>query len=165
MKKDRWSPYLVGIGIGLLSIFCFFFFNKMLGSSTAFVRLAAFLEYLISPEHVADNAYYKSYLDNNAWIDWQIMLVIGIFIGALIASKMTSSKERGIPMNFENSKKSFLIPLVGGFILLFGARLAGGCTSGHAVSGGMQLSLTSWIFMLTLFATAIPTAKLLYRRQ
>ena len=53
---------------------------------------------------------------------------------------------------------------VGGAILIFGARMAGGCTSGHGLSGGMQLSTSGWIFLAAMFASGVPTAMLLYSK-
>ena len=47
---------------------------------------------------------------------------------------------------------------LGGFLLLFGARFAGGCTSGHMMSGMMQSSASGYVFALVVFAVAIPTA-------
>ena len=51
----------------------------------------------------------------------------------------------------------------GGLLLLFGARLAGGCTSGHVISGISQLTVGSFIFGIAIFASGIVTAKMLYR--
>ena len=50
-------------------------------------------------------------------------------------------------------------------ILIFGARMADGCTSGHAISGGLQLALSSWTFILAMFASGIATALLLYGKE
>ncbi len=54
---------------------------------------------------------------------------------------------------------------LGGAVTLFGARLAGGCTSGHGISGGLQLALSSWIFFLALFAGGVVTAYSLYGKD
>jgi hypothetical protein len=52
-----------------------------------------------------------------------------------------------------------------GVLVLFGARLAGGCTSGHMMSGMMQTSLSGYLFAISAFAVAVPAAVLVYRRQ
>ena len=52
---------------------------------------------------------------------------------------------------------------VGGIIILYGARLAGGCTSGHGISGTLQLAVSSWVFFISMFATGIVTAALMFR--
>jgi uncharacterized membrane protein YedE/YeeE len=58
-----------------------------------------------------------------------------------------------------------LAALIGGMVMLLGARLAGGCTSGHGISGALQLALSSWVFALTFFSVGVVTAFLLYGRK
>ncbi|VAY88600.1 hypothetical protein CARN8_3350001 [mine drainage metagenome] len=53
---------------------------------------------------------------------------------------------------------------MGGVLLLFGARMAGGCTSGHIISGGMQLAYSSLLFALVVFLTFLTTGRLFYRQ-
>jgi uncharacterized protein len=50
----------------------------------------------------------------------------------------------------------------GGLLMAFGARMAGGCTSGHGISGTLQLSVGSWIAVICFFAGGVVTAMLLY---
>lgn len=92
LKREHWSPYLAGLFIGLLAVISLFVFNKTIGVSTTFVKLAAFFWYLIDPSHLQNNAYYMEYLNNKAWIDWQFMLVIGIFLGAYLARRLSAKK-------------------------------------------------------------------------
>ena len=61
--------------------------------------------------------------------------------------------------------KRYLAAFAGGFIVLYGARLAGGCTSGHMMSGMMQTALSGYIFAAGAFAAAVPTALWLYRKE
>ncbi len=171
LQKDRWSAYVVGILLAILSICSFFFFHHMLGSSTVFVRIAAALLYQIIPSYVANNAYYASYLTNNYWINWQMALLIGVFIGAYTASRLHKKIiHTDIPSiwkkRFGNNKiKRFVGAFIGGIFIIFGARLAGGCTSGHAITGGMQLAAAGWVFMISVFAVGIPTAFILYTKK
>jgi hypothetical protein len=53
----------------------------------------------------------------------------------------------------------------GGVILMFGARLAGGCTSGHGISGSLQLALSGWAFFASVFLSGILTAFLIFGRE
>jgi uncharacterized protein len=171
LKKDRWSPYVVGIGIALLSILSFFFFVKMIGTSTVFVKLAAALWYLINPSYVQMSEYYQMYLKNSSWVNWYVTLVFGIFIGSYLAGNFWHAspvihvpsiwKDRFGPSKIKRYTGAFL----GGAIILFGARLAGGCTSGHVISGGMQLAVSGWLFMIGLFGIGVPAALLIYRRK
>lgn len=171
LKKERWSPFVVGALLAALSILSYFLTGHMLGSSTSFVRIAGALLHAIMPEYVRTNAYYLSHLSNNYWINWQIALLIGVFIGAYIAARLAGPiTYSDVPplweQRFGSSKtKRYIGAFLGGVIILFGARLAGGCTSGHAVTGGMQLAAAGWVFMIGLFATGVPTAFLLYSNK
>ncbi len=171
LKKERWSPYKVGVCIGVLAIVSLFGIHKTIGTSTTFVKMAGFILSVINPSAFEQNLYYQDYLKNKAWIDWQAMLVFGIFIGAYISRKLSKPNATyKLPSlwekNFGASKrKRYIAAFSGGIIVMFGARLAGGCTSGHAISGGFQLAVSGWLFMLSLFALAIPTALLLYRKK
>jgi len=48
---------------------------------------------------------------------------------------------------------------------MFGARLAQGCTSGHGISGSLQLAVSSWVFVGAFFAVGLATALLLFGRE
>jgi hypothetical protein len=168
LTKDRWSPYFVGFLLALLSLSSFFFLHKMLGTSVTFVRLAAALTSIVSWDHVQANSYYMSYLKDGFWIDWQMAMVIGTFLGSYLAKKRPTSiqvpkiwNDRFGPSPLKRNIGAFL----GGILLLFGARLAGGCTSGHCISGGMQLAVSGWVYMMGLFAAGVPFALLMYRRK
>lgn len=170
-KNERWSPYLVGTGIGMLSWLTFMFMDKALGVSTTFVRMIGSLIATVSPEHISSTPYYAKYLVGKPGFEWQAALVVMIFVGALVASKLSGSRRsESMPEiwkeRFGPSKaKRYLAAFLGGFLVLFGARLAGGCTSGHAISGGMQLALSGWVFMMAMFAFAIAAATILYKNR
>jgi len=166
-KADRWSPYIVGVLLAALSVASFFFFGNMLGSSTTFVRLAGTLLSVFTPGYVHNNHYYASY---GPLLSWQTALILGVFIGSYLAGAFhRKSPDQTVPTvwkkNFgPNKKVRYFGAFCGGVIILLGARIAGGCTSGHAISGGMQLAVSGWVFMISLFAVGVPTALLLYRK-
>lgn len=170
-KIDRWSSFVVGLLIAVLSLFSFYFLSEMLGTSRTFVKIAAALWYLVDPKHVQENTYYRGYLENGVWINWQFALVVGIFIGSYLAGNFfNKSPVVHVPdiwrKRFGNSRaKRYLGAFLGGVIILIGARIAGGCTSGHGIAGGMQLATTGWLFMLGLFGVGVPTALLMYRTK
>lgn len=165
LKMKSWNPYVVGALIGVLSMFTFYTANKPLGVSTAFSRTAGMIEKVFAPEYVARNLYFQK---KTPKIDWQWMLVVGIFIGAFLSAKLSGDYEKTVvpglwQERFGKSKTKRLIwSFLGGAILLFGARLAGGCTSGHGISGTLQLALSGWLFFVVLFISGIITAKLIY---
>ena len=169
MAWPRWSPYAVGAGIGVLSWVTFLAMNKALGVSTTFVRAAGAIEGALAPAHVQSNGYFAKYLVGKPAFEWQFALVMMLAVGALIAAKLAGSKRvEHVPAiwaaRFGPSRwKRYAGAFLGGAIVLFGARLAGGCTSGHALSGGMQLAISGWVFLGTMFASGVLAAMLIYR--
>src|SRR5512136_1907960 len=88
LTMDQWSPYAVGIGIGLLSCVAFVLSDKPIGCSTAFSRTSGMIERFFRPARVAEKAYYKKFAPV---IDWEWMLVIGVLIGAFISSNLSGT--------------------------------------------------------------------------
>jgi uncharacterized protein len=160
-----WNPYLVGALIGVLSMATFYFSNKPLGVSTAFARLAGLLGYLVSRKHTDALKFYQ---DKVPKIEWEVMLAFGIVLGAFFAALSGGEFHAStIPplweAHFGNSVSlRLLVAFAGGVVMAFGARLAGGCTSGHGISGALQLSVGSWIALACFFAGGALTAKVMY---
>ncbi len=176
LTKPAWSPYVVGVGIGVLSWITFGLMDKALGTSTTMVRAAGAIEGAVARDHVESNAYFAKYLVStadkaNPVVDWQFALVIMLIAGAFLARKLGGApKPEAVPQTwaaaFGPSKaRRYLGAFLGGVLLLFGARLAGGCTSGHGISGGLQLAVSSYLFMAAMFASGIAAAMLLLRRR
>jgi uncharacterized membrane protein YedE/YeeE len=166
LSSTRWSPYAVGIGIGILSWFTFLISSKPIGCSTAFARSSGMLEKMVRGAKVDLKPYYQEF---KPAIDWEWMLVLGIVMGSAV-SALTSGDFtwQWIPARwaaaFGTGVSARLAVAVGGGILLgFGARWAGGCTSGHGISGTLQLTLGSWVAAICFFAGGIPVAYLIYR--
>lgn len=161
----RWSPYVVGIGIGILSWLAFLLSNKPLGCSTAFTRSAGMLERLARGDKVNRKAYYLQFTPE---IDWEWMLVLGVLVGAVAASLISGQFEwvwtppMWVSAAGPNVIVRILTALLGGFFVGFGARWAGGCTSGHGISGTLQLAVSSWIAVAGFFVGGIVAAMLIY---
>lgn len=169
MKSSRWNPYLVGALIGALSLLTFALADKPIGMSTGIAQAAgACAVPLVGAEAVARNAYWAKKAVP-AW-DYGSLFVVGSFLGALVSSLASRSfKLETVPAvwreRFGTSVvKRLVAAFVGGVAILFGARLADGCTSGHGISGSLQLAVSSWTFFLTMFATGLLTAWILFRR-
>ena len=173
LRCPVWNPYVAGALVGMLALSSVLATTvildkaKYLGASTTFVRGAGLLEQTVVPQQVADNAYYQS---KKVKVDWQMLFVIGIFAGAFISARLGhTSKSETVPpiweQRFGGSRVLRAIgAFVGGAILLFGARLAGGCPSGHGMSGNMQLSVSSLLALVFFILGGIVTAKLIYGR-
>lgn len=161
----RWSPYVVGIGIGLLSCVSFILSDKPIGCSTAFSRTSGMIERFFRGNRVFEKAYYKKFTPS---IDWEWMLVFGVFVGAFISAWLSGQVHaEWVPAKWAsafggNPLLRLFAALVGGVIMGIGARWAGGCTSGHGISGTLQLAVSSWLAVLCFFAGGVATAMILY---
>jgi uncharacterized protein len=170
--RHRWNPYVVGAMIGVLSWVTFWGMGKALGVSTTMVRASGALAGAVVPGHVQSNAYYGKYFNppKKTMFDWQFALVIGLVGGALIGSRLIGKGPREVERvpalwsaRFGPSRaKRYTAAFIGGAVLLYGARLAGGCTSGHGISGGLQLAVSSWVFFIAMFAAGVATAFALF---
>ena len=165
--KDRgWSPYIAGALTGLLMILSVLIAGKYFGASTTFARSAGMIEQVVSAERVGEMDYFVKYKPK---IDWQFMFVIGIFAGALIASTTSRTFQlKALPDMWEkrfgpNKGTRGIVAFIGGMIAIFGARLAGGCPSGHGLSGLMQLSVSGFIAIICFFLGGIIITRILYR--
>lgn len=165
ITQVRWSPYIVGIGIGVLSWLTFLVSKKPIGCSTAFARTSGMIEKIFRGRKVNEKLYYKEFAPT---IDWEWMLVIGIIIGSFI-SAFTSGDFNWIwvPSIWSNTFGSsvltrIIVSVVGGIFLGFGARWSGGCTSGHGISGTLQLAVSSWVSAIFFFIGGILTAFIMF---
>ena len=103
-------------------------------------------------------------------IGWTFMIVIGVIIGSFIAAwtggELTAAYLPDMWIARFGSDSNLLrtfLSLLGGALMAFGARMAGGCTSGHGISGTLQLAVGSWIAVICFFLGGIATAMLIYR--
>ncbi len=165
MTMDQWSPYICGAGIGILSWFTFLLSDRVLSTSSTYVKTAGIIERMFRGNKVLEREFFRKIHPS---IDWQWMLVIGIVIGAFISS-MASGQARIVwaPEPWSTAFGSAVAPrlivaFVGGALLGLGSRWAGGCTSGHGISGTMQLGVASWIAAICFFASGIAAATFLY---
>jgi len=164
---------VAGIALGLLLTLATALV-KPLGVSTQFVVTDAVVTHQVAPGFAEKNPYFAKYGEKTDWsVGYGWMLVLGMFVGggitALLLHKKQPEADKGdMPPMWEEKfgmshAKRYAAAFAGGVMLLFGARLAGGCTSGHMISGISQLALSSFIFGITVFVTAILMAKFLYR--
>ena len=173
-EDGGWNPYLAGALLGLLAISSVYATThwlgrtNYLGASTTFVRAAGLLEGTVAPTHVATNEYFRK---EKVRVDWQFMLALGIFLGALISSATDKSfKWERVPPIWEkrfgpSAGKRAAGAFLGGIVAMVGARMADGCPSGHGLSGMMQLSLSAFAALAMFFAAGVVVAALVYRRR
>ena len=161
------SPYVAGVGIGLVLLLSFVLMGRGLGASGAFSSVVTAAVDAAAPSHAAGNAYYARYLGDGTVSplrDWLVFEIIGVVIGglasAVLAGRARWTTERGPRIT---NRRRLVNAFVGGAAMGLGARLARGCTSGLGLTGGATLSVGSWLFVLAAFAGAYAAAPFLRR--
>ncbi|MBA3016368.1 MAG: YeeE/YedE family protein [Proteobacteria bacterium] len=159
------NPYLAGALAGLVSIGSVWAAGKYLGASTTFVRATGFIERFFAAERLAGLEYFVKTAPK---IDWQWLFVVGIFLGALVASLTDGSfRWQALPDMWEqrfgpSHGKRATVAFAGGVVAMFGARLADGCPSGHGLSGSLQLAVSGFVALGCFFLGGILMARILY---
>ena len=166
--RPYWNPYLAGLGLGLTLLLSFVVMGRGLGASGGFTALVSAGVGLLAPEHAESNGLFSAYIHNDQaspLLDWLVFLLAGVLIGGFVSGRLGGRKhitvEKGPRVSLA---KRLMFAFVGGTLMGFAAKLARGCTSGQALTGGSLLSLGSWIFMLSVFAGGYAFAYFL-RRQ
>lgn len=175
-----------GLALGLV-FFAAVLLVKPIGVSTQFVIFDGILWDAVSPDVVTQSAD-GGYTSTNAYLaksdgkyaksvsnplNYSFVFVLSLMLGAFVSSFMrngVTNGEKTIPaiwrVNFGDSlTKRFVVAFASGFLVLYGARLAGGCTSGHMMSGMMQTAISGYIFAAGAFGAAVPTALLLFKKE
>ena len=164
-SSGAWSPYLVGALIGVLSMATFYFSNQPIGASTGYARIAGLFGKIFSKKHTESLKFYQ---ETKPKIQWDVMFLIGISLGAYIAAYSGGEISAWwIPPLWEERFGSsdalrLGVAFLGGLVMAFGARLAGGCTSGHGISGTLQLSVGSWLALICFFIGGVITANIIF---
>jgi uncharacterized membrane protein YedE/YeeE len=166
-KKEKSTNYkwlYAGIGLAILNAVVFLTVgtNRIIGASTAYPFVADLIT------GTTQNSYFPKIQVPG---QWELLFLTGAFVSGIVISLFRKEfKITLIHSNWEKYKgnsvaKRIIWSFIGGFILIIGARMAGGCTSGHILSGGMQLSLSSLVFAAFVFAGLLITGKYFYKNK
>ena len=165
--EPAWSPYLAGALIGLLTLLTLSFSKKPVGASSAYSDLAGMIGRVAAPRHIASLKYYQ---EHKPAVSWTFLFVIGAIGGSFLAAwsggELTGTYLQDLwvaRFGPDSYLLRTLLAFAGGALMAFGARMAGGCTSGHGISGTLQLAVGSWVAVVCFFIGGIVTAMLLYR--
>ena len=160
--QPYWDPYLCGIGLGMVLLGAFVVMGRGIGASGAMTSLVATGVNTISHAHAEANAFYMGYLGDGTvhpLKDWLVFEVLGVLIGGFISGRLAHRSKIKIEKgNLLSNQNRFVFAFLGGIIMAFGTKLARGCTSGQALTGGAMMNVGSWIFMIALFAGAYAMA-------
>jgi uncharacterized membrane protein YedE/YeeE len=159
--RDYVNPYLAGILLGLVLFSAFFITGNGLGASGGMNRLLVVVEDTVAPEHVDRTAYLLSMAggERNPLDSWVVFITLGTVIGGFASGwlngriKIETNRGPNTPI-----KVRWVMAFIGGALMGYGARMARGCTSGQALSGGAVLSVGSWAFMFAVFGGAYALA-------
>jgi len=159
------NPYLAGIGLGLVLLAAFVVMGHGLGASGAYSAVVSTAVAKLAPAHAAANEFYQEYLAGGAPLkDWLVFEVLGVLVGGFLsgalAERLKATVERGPRIGVRGR---FALAFAGGALMGIGAKLARGCTSGQALSGGALLNVGSWAFMLAVFAGSYAMAYFVQR--
>ncbi len=157
-EKPLMNPYLAGFGLGLVLLASFVLMGRGLGASGAFTSALSTAVHSVAPEHAETNNFYARYLGDGTVSplkDWLVFEVLGVFAGGFLSGAL------GNRLKFKIEKgprianpKRLVFAAIGGALMGIGAKLALGCTSGQALTGGSLLNVGSWAFMMCVFGGA-----------
>lgn len=165
--EPAWAPYVVGSLIGILVLSTLAFAGQKIGASSAYSDTVGMIGRLIAPQHIAALPYYQK---SKPMIGWTLMIVLGAILGSFLAAwsggELTGTFLQDMWVARFGADSGWLrafVAVVGGVLMAFGARMAGGCTSGHGISGTLQLAVGSWVAVICFFIGGIAAAMLMYR--
>ena len=155
------NPYLGGFGIGVILFTIFLLIGKGLGASGSLTRLLIYGMGQVVPTFTSSIPYFQKYLgsETHPLYHWLFFMFIGMLGGSLIAGLRGRRTKMEIYKGPNTTNRRRMIAAVtGGILAAIGARLAGGCTSGLALTGASVLGLAAWVFFLSVFAAGLLVA-------
>lgn len=169
LRRESWSPYAAGVLLGITAILSIVAGRHLLSASGGMASITSTTVNAAAPEASKSILYFRAVPPG---INWEILLLAGIFLGGLLSALSSGS----FHLQWNEDKlwkrvigpqpwKRFVIGFIGAMILQYGASIAGGCTSGLAISGGLLLAPGAYLFMAGMFVSGIMVALIVYRRR
>lgn len=167
-QKHYTNPYLIGLLLGLVLLSTFVIMGRGLGASGVLSIATSVAVEKVAPSQTANNEFYKGYLGDETkspWKDWLVFEILGVVIGGFVSGAISGRNKIMVEKGPRISvAKRYMFAFVGGSLMGFGAKMARGCTSGQALTGGSLLSVGGWAFMIMVFVGAYAMAYFV-RRQ
>jgi uncharacterized membrane protein YedE/YeeE len=168
-QKELWSPYVAGVLLGVVGVLAVWMSDSLLGASGAFENVAGWLGQRVAP-NLFNNMYFNFIMPPG--LTWGVVLLIGVFFGGMLGAFSSRTFKIRTQGDSQWQKifgpqtwKRWAIAFFGAIILEYGAGIAGGCTSGLAISGGMLLAPAAYLFIAGMFASGIVTALIVYGKR
>ena len=166
-RKEEWSPYVAGGLLGVVGVLAVALSHSLLGASGSFENLAGMIGKALAPK-LFDNLYFNYIMPPG--LNWQLILLVGVFFGGMLGAwsartwKLRWAPDKQWSAVFGPERwKRWGVAFAGAIVLEIGAGIAGGCTSGLAISGGMLLAPAAFLFIAGMFVSGIITSLVIYR--
>ncbi|MGD8320374.1 MAG: YeeE/YedE thiosulfate transporter family protein [Gemmatimonadota bacterium] len=149
------NPYVAGVLLGVVLFLAYFLTGTGLGASGGIARVVVAGEDMVAPRHVDRVGHLVSMAggESNPLDNWIVLVALGTLLGgglsAFLNGRLEAETQKGPRIS---NRTRWIMAALGGAFMGFGARMARGCTSGQALSGGAVLSVGSWAFMFAVFA-------------
>ena len=165
-REIEWKPYLAGAGIGVLSWVVFAVVAAPIGITTAMSQAAGGVTALFAgSDVVTQNAYWKAHPFR---LDYGMLFLVGTFLGGLASALAAGTfRVETVPAVWRERfgpsvPRRMVAAFAGGALVMYGARMAGGCTSGNGISQGLQLALVGWTFLAVMFPVGIVASWMIF---
>jgi len=165
-QPEYWPPYIAGVGLGITLLATFVIMGDGLGASGGFTRYLVALIAWVAPHYASSQPYWSLYFQpgQSPLIDFLVFELIGVALGGFVSGWLAGRLRVAVDKGPHISRRArYALALGGGILTGIGARLARGCTSGLALSGGAVLSAGAFIFMMSVFAAGFIGAYFLRR--
>jgi hypothetical protein len=159
--REYINPYAAGFLLGLVLFAAFFITGGGLAASGGMNNLILAIEDVVTPQHVDRTSYLAGIAGGikDPFDSWTVWMLVGTAVGGLLSGWLNGRLKFEVNRGPRISPRTRLVAaFAGGAIMGYGARLARGCTSGQALSGGAVLSVGSWAFMFAVFGGAYAIA-------
>lgn len=158
--RPFWNPWLAGFLLGLVLLASFVVAGRGLGATAAYSALATAVAGTGDAGRIAGHPVHSRFWNDGApLLSWTVFLLLGAAAGAFLSGwhgrRLAVVTERGPRVG---ARTRLLLAFAGGLLAAWGARLARGCTSGQALTGGAMLSVGGLVFMAAVFVAAFALA-------
>ena len=155
------DPYLAGVLLGAVLFLAFFVTGGGIGASGGLSHVQTGVLDWLAPLHVDRVAYFAEMGGGarNSWASSTVYMLVGTILGGFasgLVNRRVKLETRKGPRISNPTRWAFAF--LGGVVMAYGARMARGCTSGQALSGGALLAVGSWAFMFSIFAAGYAVA-------
>ena len=176
ISQELWSPYLAGILLGIIGLLAVLLADSLLGASGAFESIVGWAGKNLHLS-IFDNAYWGSAGGRalpimRPEITWSVILLVGTLFGGTLGAltsrsfKFRWNDDAQWKLIFGPQRwKRAVIGFFGAILLEYAAGIAGGCTSGLAISGGMTFTPAAFLFIGGMFISGIITLLIVYGRR